>query len=71
LWAERSGVRVLQINWVLDARDVNSANPRDDYMLTVIDAAGTQTGALSDTVLYAHSRGCCDDRDIWTGQLSD
>ena len=67
---EPSGVRVLTIEWYLGVGDVNAADPRNYYDVTVVDATGVQTGALAGEVTYMHSEGC-PAGDLWTAQLSD
>jgi hypothetical protein len=64
------GVRVVEISWILQKGDVNSADPRNDYMVNATDATGATTGQLSGEVTYAHSEGCLGD-DIWRAHLSD
>lgn len=63
-------VRLINISWILQSGDINSADPRNDYMVTVTDATGATTGQLSGEVTYVHSEGCPGD-DIWTAHLSD
>jgi hypothetical protein len=63
-------VRVVEISWILQNGDVNSADPRNAYMVNVTDAAGVTTGQLSGEVTYAHSEGCLG-VDLWTAHLSD
>jgi len=63
-------VRLLNISWILQNSEINSADPRNDYMVSVTDAAGATTGQLSGEVTYVHSADCPGD-EIWTAHLSD
>ena len=64
------GVRVLRIDWTVP--NVNPADPRNAYMLDVIDSAGTTTGHLAGEVTYVESMpngdGC---GTVWNASLSD
>jgi len=68
------GVRLLEIDWpiIMEADAFTPKDPRNQYDVTVVDANGVMTGALSMQIVYMHivREGACG-LNAWTGAASD
>lgn len=64
-------VRILTIMWPVTTKDLNPADPRNDYTVDVKDANGVETGRLSNDVTYQHVVDSDCNVDVWIASLSD